>query len=133
MIDKAQPAPKRCCRGRLPRRSIVRLPAVASRLLPAVASHAIGFAEPDTPLARFRRLLRKAEQAGTGQNLWAAATEANISRAVGEGAMPGSFPDNGHAPALQDCTVSAEQPDGKVEGNSRPVHRCCLPRGSAAG
>src|SRR5439155_3511031 len=45
----------------------------------------------------------------------------------------GSFPDNGHAPALQDRTVSTEQPDGKVEGNSRPVRRCDLQRGTAAG
>src|SRR5262249_6955440 len=37
------PGAARC---RLPRRSIVRLPAAASRSLPAVASHAIGFAEP---------------------------------------------------------------------------------------
>jgi hypothetical protein len=33
-------------RSRLPRRTIVPLAATASRALPAVASHAIGFAEP---------------------------------------------------------------------------------------
>jgi hypothetical protein len=33
-------------RSRLPRRSIVPLPAAVSRSLPAVASHAIGYAEP---------------------------------------------------------------------------------------
>jgi hypothetical protein len=34
------------CTGHLPRRSIVQLAATASRALPAVASHAIGYADP---------------------------------------------------------------------------------------
>ena len=36
----------RCHAGRLPRRTIIQLAATASRALPAVASHAIGFADP---------------------------------------------------------------------------------------
>jgi hypothetical protein len=40
MIDQAQPAPKRCCRGRLPRRSIVPLPVAASRHPTAAACQA---------------------------------------------------------------------------------------------
>jgi hypothetical protein len=46
MIDQAQLAPKRCCRGRLPRRSIVPLPAAASRH-PTAAACRVAAGEED--------------------------------------------------------------------------------------
>jgi hypothetical protein len=46
MIDQAQLAPKGCCRGRLPRRSIVPLPAAASRH-PTAAACQVAAGEED--------------------------------------------------------------------------------------
>jgi hypothetical protein len=88
-------------RCRLPRRFIVSLPAAVSRSLPAVASHAIGFAEPrhdvhSPGIGTYRGRRGKSRQAGESHFQELSPTDGSDTATIMP-AFPPSQPGTGHS------------------------------------